>query len=102
MQSVVKLIESYHETNNAYPPDLSQLPGAPFQDAWGNDLVYNNPGSGNDYDLLSLGADGQAGGEGADADISAAAGASLVASWFDYTPTSGIDIEIDSKLENVN
>ncbi|MCW5699611.1 MAG: type II secretion system protein GspG [Rhodospirillales bacterium] len=101
MQAVIKLIDAYHDANNAYPADLSVLAGAPFRDAWGTDLVYRNPGSGNDYDLLSLGADGTAGGEGLDADISAAAGASLVASWFDYTPTSGIDIEIDAKLENV-
>jgi Type II secretion system (T2SS), protein G len=58
--------------------------------------VYRIPGSGNDYDLLSLGADGLEGGEGVDADISAAAGASLMATWFDYTPTTGIDLEVQT------
>jgi hypothetical protein len=62
----------------------------------GNPLVYALPGSGNDYDLISLGSDGAEGGEGTAADISAGAGASLMASWFDYTPTSGIDIVVNS------
>ena len=43
------------------------------------------PGSGNDYDLSPTARTG-ARREALDADISAAAGASLVASWFDYTP----------------
>jgi hypothetical protein len=101
MQAVVKLIEAYHDTNKKYPANLSVLAGAPFHDAWDHALDYKNPGGGNDYDLVSLGADGTAGGEGLDADISAAAAASLVASWFDYTPTSGIDIDIDAKMEDV-
>jgi general secretion pathway protein G len=40
------------------------------KDPWGNDYRYLQPGSkGGDYDLYSLGADGEAGGEDADADI---------------------------------
>jgi general secretion pathway protein G len=40
------------------------------KDPWGNDYQYLNPGShGGAYDLYSLGADGQPGGEGYDADI---------------------------------
>lgn len=97
MQKVIAALEKHRADNGAYPADLSALPGAPFLDAWGNELVYRRPGSGNDYDLLSFGADGEPGGEDLDADISAAAGASLVASWFDYTPTSGIDIEMVAK-----
>jgi general secretion pathway protein G len=40
-------------------------------DPWGNPYQYQIPGtrSGGRYDLYSLGADGQPGGEGADADI---------------------------------
>jgi hypothetical protein len=97
MEGVIKLIDDYQAANNAYPADLSVLAGAPFKDAWGRDLVYKLPGSGNDYDLLCYGADGVEGGEDLNADISAAAGASLVATWFDYTPTSGIDIELNAK-----
>jgi general secretion pathway protein G len=41
------------------------------KDPWGHDYVYVSPGSnGTPYDLLSLGADGQPGGNGLDADIS--------------------------------
>jgi type II secretory pathway pseudopilin PulG len=97
MQEVVKALEKHRDDNGTYPADLTSLPGAPFKDAWGNPLVYTMPGGGNDYDLISLGADGQEGGDGPNADISAGAGASLVATWFDYTPTSGIDIEVQSK-----
>jgi general secretion pathway protein G len=40
------------------------------KDPWGNDYQYVNPGQhGKEYDLFTLGADGQEGGEGTDADI---------------------------------
>jgi general secretion pathway protein G len=41
------------------------------KDPWGNDFVYLSPGlkNTNGFDLYSHGADGQAGGEGKDADI---------------------------------
>ena len=40
------------------------------KDPWGNDYQYVQPGTrGGEYDLFSLGADGQPGGEGLDADI---------------------------------
>jgi general secretion pathway protein G len=40
------------------------------KDAWGNDFVYDPPRRGTDkYTLKSLGADGQEGGEGFDADF---------------------------------
>jgi general secretion pathway protein G len=38
-------------------------------DPWGHSYVYRAPGSKNDYDLISYGRDGQAGGSGEDADI---------------------------------
>jgi general secretion pathway protein G len=42
----------------------------PSRDPWGNDYQYVYPGThGTEYDLSSLGADGQPGGEGLDADI---------------------------------
>ena len=41
------------------------------KDPWGHDYVYVAPGtSGQPYDLMTLGADGQVGGQGTDADIS--------------------------------
>jgi general secretion pathway protein G len=40
------------------------------KDPWGNDYAYIAPGTrGGDYDLYTLGADNQPGGEGTDADI---------------------------------
>ena len=38
-------------------------------DPWGNAYVYRYPGEHYDFDILSLGADGQEGGEDADTDI---------------------------------
>ncbi|MGO4664454.1 type II secretion system protein GspG [Terrabacter sp. 2TAF16] len=96
METVIEQLEAAQQANGDYPATLADLPGAPFTDAWGNDFVYTLPGSGNDYDLISLGADGQPGGDGVNADISAGAGASLMASWFEYTPTSGIDIDVQT------
>jgi general secretion pathway protein G len=39
------------------------------KDPWGNDYQYQVPGTHGEYDLFSLGADGQAGGQGVNADI---------------------------------
>ena len=38
-------------------------------DPWGRPYVYKDPGEHGDYDLLSLGKDGQAGGTGENADV---------------------------------
>ncbi len=40
------------------------------KDGWGNEFLYISPGFSGDYDLISLGADGEEGGEGIDSDIS--------------------------------
>ncbi len=39
------------------------------KDPWGNNYVYLSPGVHGDFDILSYGIDGQAGGSGMDADI---------------------------------
>jgi general secretion pathway protein G len=44
---------------------LERLP----KDPWGNPYLYLNPGRNGEIDVYSLGTDGQAGGEGKDADI---------------------------------
>ena len=52
---------------------LATLP----QDPWGNPYIYAAPGQSAPFDLISYGADGVAGGEGVDADLTnAAAGTS--------------------------
>lgn len=44
------------------------LPKVP-EDAWGNRFIYVSPGTHGDYDLVSYGADNEAGGEDDDADL---------------------------------
>ncbi|MBM3290142.1 MAG: type II secretion system protein GspG, partial [Candidatus Hydrogenedentes bacterium] len=40
------------------------------KDPWGNAYLYKCPGdNGRDFDIVSLGADGSAGGEGENADV---------------------------------
>jgi general secretion pathway protein G len=39
------------------------------KDPWGNEYQYQVPGSHGEYDLYSFGADGQAGGQGVNADV---------------------------------
>ncbi len=39
------------------------------KDPWGHDYQYRAPGEHGEYDLLSFGKDGRAGGEGEDADL---------------------------------
>ena len=56
-------------TTGVVPPNwrayLEKLPSDP----WGRQYQYLNPGVKGDIDVFSFGADGQAGGEGKDADI---------------------------------
>ncbi|MEO1573842.1 MAG: type II secretion system major pseudopilin GspG [Pseudomonadota bacterium] len=40
-----------------------------FDDPWGNAYVYRRPGQNGEYDIMSLGRDGQIGGDEQDADI---------------------------------
>jgi len=62
------------------PPSTGKLPpkwrsggylehGTVPADPWGNDFVYLSPGVQGDFDLSSYGPDGEAGGEGDDADV---------------------------------
>ena len=44
------------------------IKGIPL-DPWNNDYVYRNPGTRGEFDVLSYGADGRAGGQDEDADI---------------------------------
>jgi hypothetical protein len=101
MQAVMAQLEKFKADHGAYPAALTDLPGSQAVDAWGRAFVYRVPGVGADYDLVSLGRDGEEGGEGLDADISSTARASLVATWFDYTPTSALDVEVDTKTDEI-
>lgn len=56
------------QTNPIPPNWRPYLPKLP-KDPWGSDYQYVNPGVKGDIDIYSLGADGQPGGEGTNADI---------------------------------
>ena len=98
MEEIIKLLEKYKATNGAYPTTeqglaaLSDLGNVPSKDPWGNAWQYHSPGLYGDFELVCMGADGIEGGEGEDADIVSWAEASLVGRWYDYTPTSALDI----------
>ena len=65
---------------------LDKLP----KDPWGNTYLYLNPGVHGDIDVFSLGADGQPGGEGADAGpVELAPGESHTFTWTRSDPISG-------------
>lgn len=108
MQLVMKEVDHFQAQHGHYPTKIDEIltePGSNFTstpvDAWGNPFIYKIPGLGADYDLISYGANNKEGGEDLEADITSFAGASLVATWFDYTPTSALDIEVDTKAENI-
>lgn len=88
IQAIGQALKMYRLDNSRYPtteqglaalttrPDKAPLPSnwrstleqLPL-DPWGHPYVYLSPGLHGDYDVLSYGADGVAGGEGVDADI---------------------------------
>jgi hypothetical protein len=67
---------------------------------WNHSYFYKCPGDTGDYDLISYGADGQPGGTDKDADISASSEASLISTWYEYTPTNAMDIGITMNPPN--
>lgn len=76
-------VESYYLDTGNTPESLSQLvteggdPGwngpyvkeSSLKDPWGRDYEFRMPGEHGEFDIFSLGADGQPGGEGKNADI---------------------------------
>ena len=90
IQSLETALTMYYMDNSKYPTNEQGLPALTTQptdpsiknwkaggyieriskDPWGNDYQYVFPGThGKAYDLFSLGADGQPGGDGINADI---------------------------------
>lgn len=93
MQSIETALKMYNLDNGSYPtteqgldalvaaPSVGKLPhgwreggylekGRVPKDPWGNEYIYLSPGSRGEYDLLSHGADGEAGGDGKNKDLS--------------------------------
>lgn len=77
-------VESYYLDTGETPDDLEQLVQEPgnvggwngpyvkassLKDPWGREYVYQYPGDHGDFDIYSLGSDGQPGGEDNNADI---------------------------------
>ena len=84
VQTLAGKVENYQLDTGALPTRLDDLlvqPGnvsgwlgpyakaAELKDPWGHAIEYRTPGEGRAFDLLSLGKDGQAGGESYNADI---------------------------------
>lgn len=77
-------VETFYLDTGNTPESLSDLVNEPanasgwngpyiktstLKDPWGREYEYRNPGEHGDFDIYSLGADGQRGGEGKNADI---------------------------------
>jgi len=77
-------VESYYLDTGNVPSSLNELVNSPagttgwngpyiknslLKDPWGKAYIYTAPGEHGDFDIQSLGADGQRGGEGKNADI---------------------------------
>lgn len=83
---------------------LEKIPGAAtgaFTDPWGNSYHYDAPSIHGNYELVSYGKDGKSGGEDTDplnADITSWAEGSTVARWYEYTPTSALDVNVSPPL----
>jgi hypothetical protein len=80
-------------------PTYANVPSSDL--VWNHSYFYKCPGDTGDYDLISYGADGQPGGTDKDADISANSEASLISTWYEYTPTNAMDIGITTNKPNV-
>jgi len=81
--TIVQALETFYATYGRYPTNeeglailtrpTEKLPeklldGEPI-DPWGRPYQYNSPGANGPYEVISYGADGREGGQGADADV---------------------------------
>lgn len=84
IQTLAGKVENYKLDTGRLPGKLDDLATQPagvggwlgpyakpaeFNDPWGNPVQYRLPGEGRPFDLISLGADGQPGGDSYNADI---------------------------------
>jgi len=86
IDALQKALDQYRIDTGSYPPTALGLRGlmqrgshprwaGPYltksvpPDPWGRPYVYRSPGEHGEFDLLSLGRDGRAGGTGEDADV---------------------------------
>jgi general secretion pathway protein G len=85
LKVIEQAVEKFYYEHNRFPASLSELVEKPadvqdadwnpmikakdLTDPWGRPFNYQYPGQHDKYDLFSLGADGQEGGSGEDADV---------------------------------
>ena len=82
VQTLAEKVQQYAEDTGGLPGSLDELvkssatgwlgpyaKDGDLKDPWNHPYVYATPGEGKPFDLASLGADGQAGGESVNADI---------------------------------
>ena len=82
VQTLAEKVQQFEQDTGGLPASLDDLvkssasgwlgpyvKGAELKDPWNHPYVYTAPGEGKPFDLTSLGADGQAGGESVNADI---------------------------------
>ncbi len=84
VQTLAEKVQQYEMDTGGLPGSLDDLVNAPggasgwlgpyakdgeLKDPWNHPYVYTTPGEGKPFDLTSLGADGQAGGDSVNADI---------------------------------
>jgi hypothetical protein len=102
IQTIMSLLEKFKTNQGTYPDTqqglaaLQSLGTVPAADPWGQPYRYVSPGLYADYDLSSQGADSAQGGVDEGIDITNYASASLIGEWFEYTPSHGTDIEINT------
>jgi type II secretion system protein G len=112
MQQIIELLNVYNQKNGRFPSTSEGLDAlqshvsgtatkVPTQDPWGNKYIYTSPGIHGDYDLVSYGADGNPDGTDENADITSWADANLIGTWYEYTPTSALDISINTEPANM-
>jgi hypothetical protein len=104
MEAIIALLEKYKAAHGTYPTTgqglgaLAGLGTVPSADPWGTPYQYRSPGEVSDFELQSFGADGAPGGGDENADITSWAEASLIGRWYEYTPTTALDIAFDEVI----
>ena len=103
----LKALEPYI-TKISLPEGEVPFKKVPLWDPWEHEYGYTCPGVYGEYDLISYGAKGKEGGGGPaikqdgtpneNTFITSWAESSLIGSWFEYTPTSALDIAFNEKL----
>jgi hypothetical protein len=105
IQTIMKALAQYYADNgHKYPATLMDpaLKAAatklgltlPAHDPWGKPYEYLSPGIYGDYDLATHGTKAFPKIDGLDAEISSWAEGSVIGRWYEYTPTSALDVAV--------